>query len=116
MGAFKNHLKRQGLNMTRNHTLLDIGSVQTALKKSRDSRGKETKPHHYVNEIRLIRYAMTGSCKMPFDLKNLPAEQIPVLHRIIRLSRRFIKLHVEYKQRKLACREAALKYETKSLK
>ncbi len=78
--------------------------------------GKETKPHHYANEIRLIRYAMTGSFELPFDFKNPPVEKIPMLNRVIRLSRRFIELHVEYKQRKLACREAALKYEAKLLK
>jgi hypothetical protein len=97
-------------------SILNVASVQTALKNHRDSLGKETLPRHYINEIRLIHYAVVGNCKSPSDLKSLPREKLHILRRVICLNRRLIKLHVSYKVRKQACRELVLKYEAKSLK
>lgn len=87
---------------------LNISSIQTALKKHRDSLGKETKPHHYINELRLIRFAMTGDSKKAYDLSNLPHEHLNMLRRVICMNRRLIGLHVEYPMRKQACRAFAL--------
>ena len=95
-------MKRVNLN-------LNIGSVQTALKKHRDSLGKETKPHHYINEMRLIRFAMTGDSKQAYDLSNPPREHLNTLRRVICMNRRLIGLHVEYGLRKQACRDFVLK-------
>ena len=88
---------------------INIGSVQTALKKYRDSLGKETKPHHYINELRLIRFAMTGDSKQAYDLSNPPREHLNTLRRVICMNRRLIGLHVEYGLRKQACRAFVLK-------
>ena len=88
---------------------LRIGSVQTALKKYRDSLGKETKPHHYINELRLIKFAMTGDAKQAYDLSNPPREQLTTLRRVICMSRRLIGMHVPYALRKQACRAFVLK-------
>ena len=55
---------------------LKIASIQTALKKHRDSLGKETKQHHYINELRLIKFAMTGDAKQTYDLSNPPREHL----------------------------------------
>ena len=95
--------------MNRPKLNLIIGSVQTALKKYRDSLGKETKQHHYVNEIRLIRFAMTGDSKHSYDLSNPPREQLTMLRRVICMNRRLIGLHVDYAQRKQSCRDFVLK-------
>lgn len=92
---------------------LDIGSVQTALKDYRQSIGKLTYPHHYKNEIGLIRYAMTGNFKTHFDLKNLNGKQRWIARRVICLNRRLIRLHVRFKDRKQACREFFLKHQAK---
>jgi len=88
---------------------INIGSVQTALKKHRDSLGKETKQHHYINEVSLIRFAMTGNSKQTYDLSNTPREHLSTLHRVICMNRRLIGLHVTYAQRKQACRDFVIK-------
>jgi hypothetical protein len=92
----------------------NIGLVQTALKDYRDSIGKETTSCHYINEIRLFRYAMTGDCKSSFGLKNMTEKQSWIASRVICCNRRLIKLHVSYKVRKQACREQVLKYESQT--
>lgn len=86
----------------------NIGSVQTSLKHYRDSLGKETKRHHYANEIRLIRFAITGSCKSDLDINNPSREQLPALRDVIRLNRQLIESHIDYKLRKQICRELVL--------
>ena len=91
----------------------NIGSVQTALKQQRDSIGKETNPCHYMNEIGLIRYAMTGNFKSPFVLNSLKGKEKWIARRVICLNRRLIRLHVRFKDRKDACREFVLKSQTK---
>lgn len=95
---------------------IDICSVQTALKNHRDSIGKETLPRHYINEIRLIHFAVTGSSKPPCDLKSLPREKLHLARRAACKNIQLIKLHVCYEDRKQACRETVLKYEAKLLK
>jgi len=92
----------------------NIGSVQTALKDHRSSIGKETKPCHYMNEIRLFCFALTGNCKSPFDMKNLTGKQRWIASRVICCNRRLIRLHVDYKIRKEACRSLVLKLESKT--
>ena len=88
---------------------INIGSVQTALKKYRDSLGKETKPHHYINELRLIRFAMTGDSNQAYDLSNPPREHLTTLRRVICKDRRLIGIHVPFALRKQACRDFVLK-------
>ena len=95
---------------------LNIGSVQAALKKHRDSIGKETKPHHYINELRLIRFAMTGDSKQAYDLSNPPHEHMTILRRVICKERRLIGIHVPFAQRKQACRDFVLKKLTETSK
>ena len=87
----------------------DIRAMQTALKKHRDSLGKETKQHHYINELRLIRFAMTGDAKQKYDLSNPPREHLTTLRRVICMNRRLIGMHVPYALRKQACRSFVLK-------
>ena len=95
---------------------INIGSVQTALKKYRDSLGKETKPHHYINELRLIRFAMTGDSMQAYDLSNPPREHLSTLRRVICKNRQLIGMHVPYALRKQACRDFVLKKLTEASK
>ncbi len=93
---------------------INIASVQVALKNHRDTAGKETKPYHYANEVRLIHFAVMGHCKSPCNLKNVPREKNTLVRRVICMNRRLINLHVDYELRKQACRDLVLKYEAKS--
>jgi len=86
-----------------------IRAMQTALKKYRDSLGKETKQHHYINELRLIKFAMTGDAKQTYDLSNPPREHLTMLRRVICMNRRLTGMHVPYALRKQACRDFVLK-------
>ena len=88
---------------------LNIGSVQTALKTHRDSLGKETKQHHYINELRLVKFAMTGDASQTYDLSNPPREHLTTLRRVICMNQRLIGMHVPYALRKQACRDFVLK-------
>lgn len=72
----------------------NCASVQAALKAQRDSAGKQTKPCHYVNEVKLLRYALTGSASTACDFSNPPAERLQITRRVICLNRRLIKAHV----------------------
>jgi hypothetical protein len=101
-----------GLDMQR--PTINFSAVQKALKETRDSIGKETYPCHYMNEVGLIRYAITGNFKTHFDLKNLNCEQRLIARRVICLNRRLIRLHVRYKDRKQACREFVLKHQAQT--
>ena len=87
----------------------NIASVQTALKTHRDSLGKETKPHHFMNEVSLIKFAMTGDAKQKYDLSNPPREHLTTLRRVICMNRRLIGMHVPFAQRKQTCRSFVLK-------
>lgn len=102
--------------MKKNHPTINIAAVQTALKNHRDSVGKVTLPRHYINEIRLIHFAVTGSSKPPCDLKSLPREKLHLARRAACKNIQLINLHVSYEDRKQACREIVLKYEAKLLK
>jgi hypothetical protein len=93
-----------------NNFINNISSVQKALKEHRDSLGKETKSHHYVNEVRLIRYAISGDNRTTFEFENLSRADYRVLRRVICLNRRLIRSHVDYKLRKQACRELVIKH------
>ena len=91
----------------------NIASVQAALKLQRDSIGKETKPFHYMNEVRLLRYALSGDAKTPFHLKSMTGIENWLARRVICYNRRLIRAHVSYKLRKQACRQLVMKYDSK---
>ena len=102
--------------MKKRNPTLNIATVQTALKNYRDSIGKGTLPRHYINEIRLIHFAVVGNSKPPCDLKSLPRDKFHLARRAACKNIQLIKLHVSYEDRKQACRETVLKYEAKLLK
>ena len=91
-------------------------SMQAALKARRDSLGKQTEPRHYINEVSLLRFALTGNSKAKYDLANPPAGRKRITRRVICTNRRLITEHVAFHLRKQACRELVLKYEARLLK
>ena len=94
----------------------NCASMQAALKARRDSLGKRTEPHHYSNEVRLLRFALTGNSKAEYDLANPPAGRKRITRHIICVNTSLIAAGVEFEQRKRICREIALKYEAQSHK
>lgn len=91
-----------------------IASMQTVLSQSRASLGKVTKPYHFSNEIRLVNFALHGYDKHGLELNSLSRDQLRILRRVICSNARMIKAHVDYKQRKQACRQLVLNQATKS--
>jgi hypothetical protein len=88
---------------------INIGLVQIALKEYRDSVDKQTKPHHYANEVRLINFAVTGNSRGCY--RNLPItrELTRAIRRVVCQNINLIKLHVPYPDRKKSCRDLFLK-------
>jgi hypothetical protein len=76
----------------------DIRVVHAALKSYRDSTGKTTKQHHYINEVRLIHYSLTGRSH----------------GHVICLNRHLISKGVDYKLRKQVCRQVVENQKGKS--
>ena len=91
-------------------------SMQAALKAHRDSLGKLTDQRHYINEVGLVRHALTGNSRADYDLANPPIGRKRITRHIICLNTSLIAAGVAYEQRKRICREIALKYEAQSLK
>jgi len=96
------------------HYPIDLSAMQRELKYQREIIGKETKPHHYKNEIFLVRYALAGNCKSYIDLKNLAGKQRWIASRAICYNRRLIRIDASYQVRKQACRNLALKLQSKT--
>jgi len=94
----------------------NCASMQAALKAYRDSLGKQTEQRHYINEVSLLRYALTGNSRADYDLANPPAGRMRITRHIICLNTSLIAAGVEFERRKEICREIALKYRAKSLK
>ena len=90
--------------------------MQAALKAYRDSLGKPTEQRHYINEVGLVRNALTGNSRADYDLANPPVGRKRITRRIICLNTSLITAGVEFEKRKSICREIALKYEAQSLK
>ena len=95
--------------MKRAPSHVDLSVMQTALKDHRHSLGKETEQRHYVNEVRLINFAVTGNSHGCY--RNLPItrELTRAIRRVVCRNSRLIKLHVPYADRKKSCRDLFLK-------
>jgi hypothetical protein len=91
-------------------------SMQAALKAYRDSLGKQTEQRHYINEVGLLRYALTGNSRADYDLANPPIGRKRITRHIICLNTSLIAEGVAFEQRKRICREIVLKYKAQSLK
>lgn len=79
-----------------------------ALQTTRDRLGKQTETHHFQNEAKLIRYAMTGAVKSSLCREDLSREELRVLASVERLNARLLALGESFQLRKEKCRLLAL--------
>lgn len=93
---------------------IDLSSMQYTLKGYRKSLGKETQPHHYVNEVRLIRFAISGRFQVVSDIKPVTRAQRKLFKRVIDMNRQLISEGVNYQLRKLVCRQIVENQKNKS--
>ena len=76
-------------------------AVSTVLKLSREQQGKETKPHHYMNEAKLINWAITGQFT-GLDRDNLSYDELDLLAELEAQDLILIGSQCTYEQRKTA--------------
>ena len=74
-------IKRQGSldwQQNRQHAALEYKVMSATLQEVRKLAGKDTKSHHYMNEAKLVSFAMTGKFK-GIDRNSLNASELHVL-------------------------------------
>ena len=76
-------------------------AVSAVLKLSREQIGKETKPHHYMNEARLINWAITGQFT-GLDRDSLSYDELDLLAELAAQDLILIGCQCTYEQRKTA--------------
>ena len=76
-------------------------AVSTVLQLSRQQQGKETKPHHYMNEARLINWAITGQFT-GLDRDALSYDELDLLAELEAQDLILIGSQCTYEQRKTA--------------
>lgn len=76
-------------------------AVSAVLKLSREQSGKETKPHHYMNEARLINWAITGQFT-GLDRDSLSYDELDLLAELEAQDLILIGSQCTYDQRKTA--------------
>jgi hypothetical protein len=83
----------------------DDRTLNAALKSYRDSIGKLTHRHHYVNEARLIHYALTGRGQRVCTVKPVTRVKRKLHAEVISINRQLISKGVDYLLRKQVCRQ-----------
>lgn len=76
-------------------------AVSAVLQLSRQQQGKETKPHHYMNEAKLINWAMTGKFS-GLDRDSLTYDELDLLAELEAQDLILIGSQCSYEQRKTA--------------
>jgi hypothetical protein len=87
----------------------DIRIVHTALKSYRDSAGKATQRHHYINEVRLIHYSLTGRTRAVSDIKPATRVKRKLYAQVVCMNCQLISSGVDYHLRKQVCRQVVQK-------
>ena len=82
--------------------------VAEMLQEVRADAGKDTKPHIFINEARLIRFAMTGKESAKWDRDTLSRDDLKLLGKVERLAMRLIARGMPYAERKARCRALVL--------
>lgn len=85
--------------------------MNTTLKAVREQQGKETAPHHYTNEARLINFALTGDFK-PVERNTLTAVDLALLAKLELKNTLLMGLGVAYTDRKTALQQFAVELRT----
>ena len=76
-------------------------AVSAVLQLSREQQGKDTKPHHYMNEAKLINWAITGKFT-GLDRDSLSYEELDLLAELEAQDLILIGSQCSYEQRKTA--------------
>lgn len=76
-------------------------AVSAVLQLSRQQQGKETKPHHYMNEAKLINWAMTGKFT-GLDRDSLSYDELDLLAELEAQDLILVGSQCSYEQRKTA--------------
>ena len=87
----------------------DLASVNDALTIYRSNLGKPTERHHYQNEVKLLRFALTGQSKSKIDFAVVKIEQPFLLSHVLWFEIKLIKRGIPFKDRKRRCRAMVLK-------
>jgi phage regulator Rha-like protein len=82
----------------------DFRNVSDMLQEVRADAGKATKPHIFINESKLLRFALTGSESAKWERDNLSRDDLRLLGKVERLDMRLIAREVPFHDRKAACR------------
>lgn len=90
-------------------TKSDFCNVADMLQEVRADAGKPTARHHYINESKLLRFAMTGSESAKWDRDSLSREDLKLLGKVERLDMRLIGRGVPFQSRKEQCRALVLR-------
>lgn len=93
----------------------DMRAVHAALKSYRDSIGKLTQKHHYINEVRLVHYAVTGRTQAVSDIKSATRLKRKLYSAVLCINCQLISKGVDYQLRKQVCRQVFENQKTKSL-
>ena len=88
---------------------IDLSAMQAALKEHRLGLGKQTEQRHYVNEVRLINFAVTGNSLGCYRDLTITRELTRAIRRVVCRNINLIKLDVPYPDRKKSCRDLFLK-------
>jgi hypothetical protein len=92
----------------------DIRAVNSALKSYRESIGKPTQRHHYINEARLIHYSLTGLNQLSNVIKPANRVKRKLLAEVLSINRQLISKGVDYQLRKQVCRQVVENQKSKS--
>jgi hypothetical protein len=91
--------------MKKRQAILDIRSVYAALKSFRESIGKPTHRHHYINEARLIHYALTGRSQAVSDVKPVIRAKRKLYVQVLCINCELISKGIDYQLRKQVSRQ-----------
>ena len=81
----------------------------------RDMKGKSTKAHHYMNEAKLVNWAIKGEFK-GLDRDALSGQELDLLARLEERNAVLIGRGMEYKDRKVALKVFADDWQTSNIK
>ena len=108
-------IKQQQFNLDwqqqRIESRIEFRLMNTTLKAVREHQGKETAPHHYINEARLVNFAMTGDFK-PVERNAMTAEDLALLAKLELQNTLLMGLNQTYADRKATLQQYAIALRT----
>ncbi len=94
--------------LERQRTKDHMAVLNDILVTSRARDGKQTASHHFVNEARLIAFAMTGSVTAELDRSAMSAGELKVLDKVVRACTGYIVAGEVFEVRKANARVLAM--------